>query len=1103
MTSFRLVTGSSPNALLARLDDDARAAALSAFDDETIVVQSLGMERWVRQQLALRRGAAASLRLPFPAAFCRGLAAAMHPTTASAALDPRFDEQALTWRLSAILDDATFADDPINAPLATYLAGADAPKRYALARRIGARFDEYRLYRPDLLLAWERGESAGPASPHTAWQASCWRRLTRGESPMHFARWFTGAIETLEAARVAPASLPPRVAVFGVSTLPPLFVRLLRALARFVPVTCYVLTPSASGWRDGADRHALETAFGGTSRALLADLTTNAGPVEHLVSASAPSADDTLLAHLQHALRNPPTSVPTRARIARSDHSLLVHECHSPVRELEVLRDQLLDAFAADPTLRPHDVLVMVPDVEVYAPLAAMVFGTAHGGARATGGEPAVIPYRLADRALDRDASAAQALGLLLDLAGSRFLASAVLDLLTLAPVQQAAGIAPAQLDQITHWVHEAGIRWGRDGLDRGAHDLPSLEDFTWRQGLDRLLAGYATGRIDALVEGVLPVAGDTIGEAELLGRFAEWAEGLFAQLAALEAPRPLLAWSRTLQDALAWLVRPDTPEEQVAYDRVQRELVQLARTAGDQLGEAVSRDIPFEVARQWLGGALSGDQHDTGFLTGGLTICAMKPMRAIPFTVIAVLGLGDRDFPRRERRAAFDLIEVEPRAGDRQPKADDRQLVLDTLLCAGSRLHLSWVGRSQQNNAEIAPSVVVSELLDVLDAHYETERDDPTRTSGEPPSATRPARAHVLVSHFLQPFHVAYFTGADDRRFSFDSRWARSVEAAQQRHEPPPFHRTQVVALPPLDAAAPLVIELQALMDAWCNPARFHCLQRLLLRVPGADGGIEDVEPVGVAGLAKYQIQQSMLDRALARRGAAPLDRDAESRLTAAAGQLPPGALGPLWYAGLRKEFDDFLAPLGPLAFHDPLAVRIDGPGWRLVGRLEGQVDGAQLRLRAARVGLNDRVQGWIAHCAYAAIGGEGPTRLRGLKEDTGYAPLEATGAVAVLDTLVAAYRHLQVAPLPYFPEAGAAYWRAFDNPPRAESLARDAFAQSNDWRRADISDPHVALLWRGRDPFSERLHEFVSWCETLWGPLSDREGAYKSASSGAGARA
>jgi exodeoxyribonuclease V gamma subunit len=38
------------------------------------------------------------------------------------------------------------------------------------------------------------------------------------------------------------------------------------------------------------------------------------------------------------------------------------------MREVEVLYDQLLGLFDADPALQPSDVLVMTPDIEAYAP---------------------------------------------------------------------------------------------------------------------------------------------------------------------------------------------------------------------------------------------------------------------------------------------------------------------------------------------------------------------------------------------------------------------------------------------------------------------------------------------------------------------------------------------------------------------------------------------------------------------------------------------------------------------------------------------------------------------------------------------------------------
>ena len=49
------------------------------------------------------------------------------------------------------------------------------------------------------------------------------------------------------------------------------------------------------------------------------------------------------------------------------DRSLTVHACHSPMREVEVLHDQLLAMFDADPTLKPRDIIVMVSDIMLIA----------------------------------------------------------------------------------------------------------------------------------------------------------------------------------------------------------------------------------------------------------------------------------------------------------------------------------------------------------------------------------------------------------------------------------------------------------------------------------------------------------------------------------------------------------------------------------------------------------------------------------------------------------------------------------------------------------------------------------------------------------------
>lgn len=1078
MTMMSVITAEAPEALLARMEQDLALAPLLPLEDEYIVVQSLGMDRWVRQQFARRQGCAASMELPFPAAFCRKLASTLQrdrrfATGDGISIDPRFEEQALVWRLFALLQDDAFLAHPHYEPLRAFLHNAGDAKCFGLARRIAARFDEYRLYRPEMLITWEEHGAALGASVHETWQASLWQTLLGNERPAHFARWFISTITQLETVADAPAGLPSRVSVFGVSTLPPLFVRLLRAVARFVPVRCYVLMPQADGWQPAAARHPLFESFGASSRELVGQLldATPAPPVEHIVAARS-HAPATLLQHLQQGLA---TGQTTPFTVAPHDRSITVQVCHSPLRELEVLRDQLLDAFAHDPTLRPHDVLVMAPDVEQYAPMAEAIFGQSRlRGTGTADDERPTIPYRIADRTLSRESAPAAALAALLQLVHSRLGASEVLELLSQPMVRRAAGIAPGQLDQITQWVEDAAIRWGHDATTRASwQGAPAFAENSWRTGLDRLLAGYATGRVDALVNGVRPLAGDLVGDTTLLGAFVQWVETLMTWVATLRGEYRLSQWTTHLLQTLEWLVRAEDADERASIDRVRRDLERLAAPTGAETGD---QPVSFDVVRDWVLDALADDDHGSGFLTGGLTLCAMKPMRAIPHRLIVMLGLDDRAYPRRLRRAAFDLIGAHPIPGDRDPRADDRQLVLDTLMSAGDRLLLSYVGRSQANNREIAPSIVITELLDTIDRLY--------------PALPSPS-VQLRVEHPLQPFSPAYFTSAttrDPRLFSFEARLARSVAGSVQRESPPPFFDGTVpeVALwrdlrpgRIVPATPPLEISIDDLTDAWLNPSKVYCRRVLQLTVAGDKPHVGDVEPMQVDGRLRTIVQDRMLQRAL--QGHRDVAR--ERALEVAAGQLPVAALGTGWYDALRQDAASMLASLEGVTFDEPLAVEVEGLDWVVRGHLALQRPGEQWRVRAANLHTRDKVRAWVAHVVRCAAGEPVTTRVIARDGDLVIPPI-VDGPV-LLDMLVQGVRAAWTAPLPYFLDAAVVYRRKVT---KGDESAIDAafheyHRKKDDFRQGgDSCDPYVQLLWRGREPVIEHSAQFAAIADAFW---------------------
>src|SRR6185369_3591007 len=124
---------------------------------------------------------------------------------------------------------------------------------------------------------------------------------------------------------------------------------------------------------------------------------------------------------------------------------------------------------------------------------------------------------------------------------------------------------------------------------------------------------------------------------------------------------------------------------------------------------------VDLSVVRAWLSSKLSEEEKGFGFLTGSVTFCAMLPMRSIPFRVVALIGMNDKAFPRQSRPPSFDLIARHPQRGDRSLRDEDRYLFLECLLSARDYLYISYVGQSVKDNSAIPPSVLVSELLDVV----------------------------------------------------------------------------------------------------------------------------------------------------------------------------------------------------------------------------------------------------------------------------------------------------------------------------------------------------------------------------------------------------
>jgi exodeoxyribonuclease V gamma subunit len=942
------------------------------FAPELISVPTRGMERWLTQQLSAvlgarsghRDGVCANIEFPFPRRLIGGAIA-----TASG-IDPDADPWPpgrSVWPLLQVVNGCI--EEEWMAQLAAHLAGAGDGRRFGRVRLIADLYDHYGIRRPSMLQAWARGDDvdgAGRELPTTGrWQPELWRRL-RDEigSPSPAERLDTAC----ERLRSEPEILkrPPRISLFGLTRLPASYVDVLSALAAGRDVHLFLLHPSPALWDAVATATAGATivtreqdstaalaanrllgSWGTDSRELQLVLDGVGGHADH--SYPAIGGADRLLSRLQADVRTnrPPPGIPlpdqpdARLLLAPDDASVAVHSCHGPARQVEVLREAIMHLLAEDPTLEPRDVIVMCPDIETFAPLIEATFG-AVGAAHdddphglPPGPRRADLRVRLADRSLRQTNTILGVVAQLIDLAEQRLTASQMLDLADSEPVRRRFRFDDDDISRIQNWVASSGIRWGLDAAHRVEYKLDQLAVGTWEVGLKRLLLGVAMSESGRdLYEGVLPVDDVESGEIDLAGRFAEFVERVGICLDSLREPDTPAGWVQAIATAADELTATGERDSWQRY-----ELLRILNDVSTEAADAAeTATITLPEARALLAHRLRGRPTRANFRTGHLTVCTLVPMRSVPHRVVCLLGLDDGAFPRRSPRDGDDLLLEAPHVGDRDPRAEDRQMLLDALLAAGDRLIVMYSGHDERTNAPRPPAVPVGELLDAIDRTART--------------SDGPARDLIVVDHPLQAF--------DPRNFSETAPWgfdetalegARALSA--QRLDPAPF------LTGPLPALAAPTLALDELIQFVERPVRAFLRQRLGVSLGFAEDGLEDGLPVELDALDRWQIGQRLLEAALA-----GVDSRRAIRAEIARGVLPPSKLGIPVAKELANGRDLILGHVGPYLGSEPSSTGINivlGGGRRLTGTVSGIRGETLLAVTFSRLNARHRLASWV----------------------------------------------------------------------------------------------------------------------------------------------
>lgn len=1138
-----------------------RQVPLAPLEDEVILVHSNGIAQWLRLALAEDAeggGIAAALDFSLPSRFLWSMYRAVLGQAAVPEQSP-LDKPRLVWRLMRLLPDVL--DQPAYAVLRQFLArDDDLRKRSQLAERLADLLDQYQVYRADWLTAWMRNKDVwidgrGQVQPLPAdqlWQAALWRALIAdvgaGEGVMPPGRAFVHdafmAHMSGNALGECPAGVPRRVLVFGVSAMPRQAVEALAALARWSQVLVCVHNPCAHYWADimpdkdllraqhhrqsrrpgmpeglsdeQMHRHAhpLLASWGKQGRDFigLLDAIDDPGARAHYgpafealhqrIDVFEPQPGESLLEQLQDDVCDLRPLSETREKWPfvrpEQDSSIRFHIAHSAQREVEILHDQLLDAFGADPTLRPRDVIVMVPDIEAYAPHVQAVFGLHEGS------DLRFIPYTLADRGQRQADPLMLALEKLLELPRLRLTMGEVMDLLDVPAIRARFGVRDEDVPRLHDWIREANIRWGLHAEHRASLGLAPTQaagmQHTWLFGMQRMLLGYALGLDAPAWQGIEPYGEPGGLDAVLLGPLSRLLDCLSRHWQVLGETATPVQWHERLIAMQADFFL--AAEERDAYTLMRfGQIVQDWHEACDEA--ALVEELPLSVVAEHCLAQFDRGGLSQRFFAGAVTFATLMPMRAIPFRRVCLLGMHDGAYPRTQVSADFDLMVGRYRPGDRSRREDDRYLFLEAMLSARDQFYVSWVGRSIQDNAVQPPSVLVAQLRDHLDAGWRLE-DGGNKNDVSLVEA-------LTTHHPLQPFSSRYFPvdpeATDQTMFTYAREWRDQASTAIRS-----ICGEGAGVLGPLRREEPLTLaELQRFLR---QPVRAFFTARLGVGFDSEDRRSEDREPYELDALQTWGLREE-LAQALVH--AEDEGKDGGECIRAEVlrmqdrGDLVAGNLGMLAGQGLCEGMDKLLLhyrevcrrwprrEVLALPVHDQIR-RTDGSLLAFVDQLSGSRcddEGGRVRVvvQASHLVKNKTyrahalIDSWLAHLAGNLGGNELMTLVLSPQGMVMFEPVETIRAKSMIEDILHAWDLGMSQPLPIACRSALAWLRSLGPSGDGGEVPADHTA----WVRASEEYEHE-VMWC---PYLSRTYPdfdaltapgmFAQWAARLYGGLAN----------------
>ncbi len=617
--------------------------------------------------------------------------------------------------------------------LYNYVQGS-SQRLFQLSDSIAGLFYHYGMNCPLMVASWDNKELYINAEGKTLrvedqkWQMSLWNHIFNENTPyLHISNVLNGVLNSGESYNheISPFGRC-KIILFGSSFLGESAIKFFNYISTDIEVHHFILTPSTiySG-EDFIKPLSLLSRFSGLINGFTS-ISREAEFSKERTSFFKEYVSGSLLDNLKQGIKNNSLKEDRGGDlipVSGGDSSLKICKVTGGWREIEVLKDKIFTLLENDRELKLTEIGVVAPEISDYSSYIEGVFPEVkvlEDGAVIFGKRD--LPYNIMGIKGGEDSPYIRGILSLIELPGSDFNRKDILNLISNPCFMEKFAITQNTRDLFVETVDNLNIKWAVDGSHKEDLGYSSDNFNTWENGFRRFLLGIAINREDN--EAIPYNLSDSQG-VDAIGDLVHIIRSLYSDLWSLNGLKLNMdEWVLFIETVMETYLKPVKDDifderERLSVKNQYRNILNLLDDLKD-LSNFKNQSIPYAVFKSLLKEFIVKSGNSRGrYLTQGITFSSLKPLRAVPFKHIFVLGLNEDLFPGKEKVPSYDLRGIYDQKIDLSKRQNDKFAFLELILSAEKSLTLFYNGKNQVSGEELQPSVVINELIEAVELNF------------------------------------------------------------------------------------------------------------------------------------------------------------------------------------------------------------------------------------------------------------------------------------------------------------------------------------------------------------------------------------------------